>query len=164
MSSVTKLRSPIELPIHHRQIYLPYMRLPIEEGKPGEGFVKYGHPNSVVDRYFIELEPAWSGIHAIEFTENAPIAYVQKYPINRCMIVRDRLMETTHPNLVNLKETFITETSLFFIYDKWGMSLKEIYQLWPVFRLGEVEVATICREVILKELLLLNSVIFNTNK
>ncbi|THC88224.1 hypothetical protein EYZ11_012328 [Aspergillus tanneri] len=101
-----------------------------------------------MDRFFIGLEPIYSGINAVEFTANSPVGYVTKLGMAGDMVPIDCFMETSHPNLVNLREVFVTENSLFFVYEKWGISLKEILLLSPVFQLGEVEVATICREVL----------------
>jgi hypothetical protein len=88
----------------------------------------------------------WSDVSAIEFTEDSPVGYVKKLLVEGEVPV-GRLSETCHRNIVNLREVFITERSIFFVYEKWGISLEEIHHLSPVFQLGEVEVATICREV-----------------
>ncbi|KAB8067369.1 kinase-like domain-containing protein [Aspergillus leporis] len=111
--------------------------------------VKYGNPFTM-DRLFIGLEPAWSGINAIEFTEHMPISFVSKLDTTACDKSRiDCLRQTSHRHLVNLKEVFVTEESLLLFYEKWeGISLKEIQDLRPAFQLGEVEVATICYQIL----------------
>jgi hypothetical protein len=109
-------------------------------------FIKYGHPFQSLHRFFVGLEPMWSDVSAIEFTEDSPVGYVKKLSVAGEVPV-NRLSETCHQNIVNLREVFITERSIFFVYEKLGISLEEIHNLSPVFQLGEVEVATICREV-----------------
>ncbi|PIG85279.1 hypothetical protein AARAC_004371 [Aspergillus arachidicola] len=111
--------------------------------------VKYGNPFTM-DRLFVGLEPAWGGINAIELTEHMPISFVSKLIIAR----GDRpkmgcFKKTSHRHLVNLKEVFVTEESLILFYDKWeGISLREIQDLRPAFQLGEVEVATVCFQML----------------
>ncbi|KAF7177422.1 hypothetical protein CNMCM7691_005627 [Aspergillus felis] len=116
--------------------------------RPDTGqFIKYGHPFQSLHRFFVGLEPMWSDVSAIEFTEDSPVGYVKKLTVAGEVPV-NRLSETCHHNIVNLREVFISERSIFFVYEKWGISLEEIHSLSPVFQLGEVEVATICREVL----------------
>ncbi|KAH1863827.1 hypothetical protein KXW65_002879 [Aspergillus fumigatus] len=110
-------------------------------------FIKYGHPFQSLHRFFVGLEPMWSDVSAIEFTEDSPVGYVKKLSVTGEVPV-GRLSETCHQNIVNLREVFITERAIFFVYEKCGISLEEIHNLSPVFQLGEVEVATICREVL----------------
>ncbi|KAK9543458.1 hypothetical protein V6Z79_010129 [Aspergillus fumigatus] len=119
-----------------------------KKGKLMADFVKYGHPYKLMDRFFVGLEPRFSGINAVEFTQDAPVAFVKKLEMRESEVAVHRLMETSHPNLVNLQEVFISERSIFFVYERWGITLKEIQDLQPIFRLGEVEVATICREIL----------------
>ncbi|KAE8371233.1 kinase-like protein [Aspergillus bertholletiae] len=111
--------------------------------------VKYGNPFTM-DRLFVGLEPAWGGINAIEFTEHMPISFVSKLITARGDKRKmDRFKRTSHKHLVNLKEVFVTEESLILFYDKWeGISLREIQDLRPAFQLGEVEVATICFQML----------------
>ncbi|KAE8330303.1 kinase-like domain-containing protein [Aspergillus sergii] len=111
-------------------------------------FIKYGSPYMQMHRVFIGLEPTWGEIYAVEFTENSPVSYIKKLDVVRDKLPIDALTQTSHANLVNLREVFVAETSLFFVYEKWGISLKEMQHLSPVFRFGEVEIATLCREVL----------------
>ncbi|OGM39397.1 hypothetical protein ABOM_012133 [Aspergillus bombycis] len=111
------------------------------------GFVKHGNPFTM-DRLFVGLEPAWGGVDAIEFTEDMPVSFVTRVNRSQHDIPLDRLRETSHRHLFNLKEVFVTEQSLFLFYAEWeGISLKEIQTLRPAFQLGEVEVATICYQI-----------------
>lgn len=71
------------------------------------------------------------------------MAYVRKSTANDTEKKMDQLRATQHYNLVNLKEAFVTDSSIFFVYERWGISLKEVCQLRLVFKLGEVEVATL---------------------
>ncbi|KAL4740389.1 hypothetical protein BDV11DRAFT_169152 [Aspergillus similis] len=114
---------------------------------PSDPFIKYGHPFRSLDRFFVGLEPIRGGINAIEFTKDTPVAYVKKLSVVGD-IPEEQLSATFHPNLVNLREVFIATGAIFFVYEKGGVSLEEILNLSAVLQLGEVEVATICREVL----------------
>lgn len=59
----------------------------------------------------------------------------------------ERVTQPSHKNVLSLKEAFVNNNNIFFLYAQWGLSLKEIQELSPVFQLGEVEVATICKGV-----------------
>ncbi|KAE8384239.1 hypothetical protein BDV23DRAFT_189399, partial [Aspergillus alliaceus] len=106
------------------------------------------HPYSVIDRFFVGIEPQWGGIDAIEFTQDRPVSYVKRFGVAEGEVRVRHLQPTSRPNLVNLRETFIEDKTTFFVYEPWGISLREFRQLQPIFRLGEVEVATICGQVL----------------
>ncbi|KAA8644958.1 uncharacterized protein ATNIH1004_009169 [Aspergillus tanneri] len=147
MDTSKSLASPIELP--HRSTPPGFLTgETIDTVQKGSGFVQYGHPYAALDRFFVGLKPQWSGINAIEFTENSPVTYVKKFRKAEANVRVNYLKATSHRNLVNLREVFVTDDSIFFVYERWGISLKEICQLWPVFQLGEVEVATLCNEIL----------------
>jgi len=59
-------------------------------------------------------------------------------------------MCTSHKNLINLKEVFLTGKSIFFIYKMGGIPLvkiqEQISRFLPRIEFSELEVATICRE------------------
>jgi hypothetical protein len=148
MEAVRTLGSPIEFS-------LPYRKQCCEDDKASrpkklqtnkDQFIHYEHPFKSVRRFFVGLEPIWNGLNAIEFTEDSPVGFVKKLSVVGD-VPENQLSKTCHPNLVNLREVFITTGSVFFVYEKWGLSLQEILRLPSVFHLGEVEVATICREV-----------------
>ncbi|KAL3484450.1 kinase-like domain-containing protein [Aspergillus germanicus] len=149
MEATRTLGSPIEFS-------LPYRKARCENITVGRAkkvqthkhqFITHGHPFKCLHRFFIGLEPAWSGLNAIEFTEGSAVGYVKKISVVG-EIPEDRLSETCHPNIVNLREVFITTGSVFLLYESWGMTLNEILSLSTVFQLGEVEVATICQGVL----------------
>ncbi|RMJ22821.1 hypothetical protein PHISP_06310 [Aspergillus sp. HF37] len=112
-----------------------------------QGFVKAGSPYNQLGRFFIGLDPAWSGISAIEFAEGAPVSFV-----SHCVIGEntglERVTQPSHRNVLNLKEAFVINNNMFFLYAQWGLTLKEIQKLSPVFQLGEVEVATVCKGIL----------------
>ena len=139
------LASPIELP--HQSSSSSSLAGTRDTAKRGLGFVQYGHPYEMFGRFFVGIEPQWSGINAVDFTEDLPITYIKKHNMTEASARVDQLMATSHQNLVNLREAFVTGDAVYFVYERWGISLKEICQLWPVFQLGEVEVATLCNEV-----------------
>ncbi|KAL4927717.1 uncharacterized protein BDV17DRAFT_292223 [Aspergillus undulatus] len=119
-----------------------------KDPRPSTPFVKFCNPfTSPMQRFFVGLEPMWSDVSAIEFTEDLPVGYVRKQAVTGKELL-GRLKPTTHPNLINLREVFIADGLAFFVYEKWGISLAKIHNMSPVFQLGEIEVATLCREVL----------------
>ncbi|KAL4947080.1 hypothetical protein BDW69DRAFT_199916 [Aspergillus filifer] len=154
MNATRKLGSPIEMSLPYRKICPgdakvtqgPKAQAPNAQ-TPSGPFLKYGHPFRALGRFFIGLEPRWGGINAIEFTKDSPVAYLKKLSTGEGISV-DRLSATCHPNLVNLKEAFIATGAVFFVYEKEGLSLEEILNLSAVFRLGEIEVAFLCHEIL----------------
>lgn len=111
-----------------------------------QAFVKTGSPYDQLGRFFVGLSPAWSGISAIEFAEGAPVSFVSHCTIEGNSGV-GRVTPPSHKNVLSLKEAFVTNNHMFFLYAQWGLTLKEIQKLSPVFQLGEVEVATVCKGV-----------------
>ena len=111
-----------------------------------QAFVKTGSLYDQLGRFFVGLSPAWSGISAIEFAEGAPVSFV-----SHCMIEDnsgvERVTPPLHKNVLTLKEAFAANNHMFFLYAQWGLTLKEIQKLSPVFQLREVEVATVCKGV-----------------
>ncbi|KAL4960574.1 uncharacterized protein BDV14DRAFT_182292 [Aspergillus stella-maris] len=134
-----------------RELESPFtMTSPVETTSPRDStpFVKFFNPfTSPSQHFFVGLEPTWSDFNDIEFTGNMPVGHIRKYAVTgKERLVR--LKETNHPNLVNLRDVFIADGFAFFVYEKWGISLPGIYSMSPIFQLGEVEVATLCREVL----------------
>jgi hypothetical protein len=97
-----------------------------KKGKLMADFIKYSHLYKLMDCFFVGLEPRFSGINTIEFTQDAPVAFIEKLEMHESEVIVHCLMETSHPNLINLQEVFILEHSIFFIYERWGITLKEI--------------------------------------
>ncbi|KAE8371413.1 kinase-like protein [Aspergillus bertholletiae] len=148
MVKFRRLASPINLPIHGPKTPLPLPSisplLSVSEDKPD--IIRLGSPYDRLDRFFIGLKPTWGGIDAIEFTEGVDVAYVQQRQIQDIQPLK--FTETSHTNLVNLKEVFVAKKMVYFLYDSWGISLEQIQELSPKLQLGEVEVATICQGIL----------------
>jgi hypothetical protein len=134
MEATRTLGSPLELS-------LPYRKARCENITVGRAkkvqtdkyqFITHGHPFKCLHRFFIGLEPSWSGLNAIEFTKGSAVGYVKKLSMVSD-IPEDRLSETCHPNIVNLREAFITTRLVFLVYEPWGMTLDEILSLSTVF-------------------------------
>ncbi|EAW18100.1 uncharacterized protein NFIA_080440 [Aspergillus fischeri NRRL 181] len=111
-------------------------------------FVKSGSPYDQLNRFFISLSPTWGPVSAIEFSEGSHLAYVYQERIEERDLRVEDFKETSHPNLVNLKEVFIAKQNVFFLYNTWGISLEEIQQSSSKFCLGEVEIATISKGIL----------------
>ncbi|KAL2848954.1 hypothetical protein BJX68DRAFT_267307 [Aspergillus pseudodeflectus] len=110
--------------------------------QPGPNFVKYGNPFSETNRGFLYLKS--SGFDALEVCGTA-LRMVKHFKVYPDAIQVKSLRTTEHENLVNLKEVFLAEDAIFFIYDDWGIPLDRICS---VFHIGEVEVATVCKGVL----------------
>lgn len=148
MKSNKNLDSPIALRSRRWTIPPEMFSFPAPPKKnTRQGFVKVGSPYNQLGRFFIGLDPAWSGINAIEFAEGAPVSFVSHCTIEGNMEV-ERVAQPSHKNVLSLKEAFVINNNMFFLYGQWGLTLKEIQKLSPVFQLGEVEVATVCKGVL----------------
>ena len=110
-------------------------------------FVKEGSPYEQVGRFFVALKLPVSGISAVELQKGRPVAYVSHCTVQEKEFCLERLTQASQSNLLGLREVFINTDSIYFLYDQWGMALEELQQLFPVFQPGEVEVATVCKEV-----------------
>ena len=113
-----------------------------------QGLVKQGSPYEQIGRFFIGLNPSRSGICAAELQEGTPVTYVTHYTAQENDSRVERLIQASHTNLLGLREVFINAGNIYFLYDRWGMTLEELQQLFPVFQPGEVEVATVCKGVL----------------
>ncbi|KAF4207310.1 hypothetical protein CNMCM8927_003584 [Aspergillus lentulus] len=144
MVVTSKLGSPLELPVRGvpRHMTLP-QTIDIQSD-----FVKSGSPYDQLNRFFVGLSPTWGPVSAIEFSEGSNLAYVYQERIEERDLQAGDFKETSHPNLVNLKEVFIAKQNVFFLYDTWGISLEEIQQSSSKFCLGEVEIATISKGIL----------------
>ncbi|KAF4182504.1 hypothetical protein CNMCM8694_006752 [Aspergillus lentulus] len=144
MAVTPKLGSPIELPVRGgpRHMTLP-QSLDVRSD-----FVKSGSPYDQLNRFFVGLSPTWGPVSAIEFSEGSHLAYVYQERIEERDLQAEDFKETSHPNLVNLKEVFIAKQNVFFLYDTWGISLEEIQLSSSKFCLGEVEIATISKGIL----------------
>ncbi|KAL2802968.1 kinase-like domain-containing protein [Aspergillus granulosus] len=105
-------------------------------------FLKHGSPFSEPSRGFIHLKS--SNFDAIE-VRGAAIRLVKHFRVDRDKVQVQSLRTTQHENIVNLKEVFLDQDVIFFIYDDWGIPLDRICS---IFYLGEIEVATICNNVL----------------
>lgn len=113
-----------------------------------QSLVKQGSPYEQIGRFFLGLKPSRSGICAVELQEGTPVTYVSHCTAQEKDSRVERLMQASHTNLLGLREVFINADNVYFLYDRWGMALEELQQLFPVFQPGEVEVATVCKGVL----------------
>ncbi|PWY96040.1 kinase-like protein [Aspergillus sclerotioniger CBS 115572] len=143
MVNIRRLASPIDLPFRGQRS----LSTPTKVKKTSE-FIKHGSPYEQLHRFFIGLIPAQSAINAIEFTEGAHIAYVQQLQLGEDKPEILNLVETSHQNIINLNEVFVSKKHIYFLYDSWGISLNDIQELSPRLQLGEVEIATICKSIL----------------
>ncbi|KAH2132510.1 hypothetical protein KXV68_000508, partial [Aspergillus fumigatus] len=86
-----------------------------------------------------------SQFDAVEIHGTSQIRIVKQIKIERSKAQVEALRTTSHENLVNLQEVFLEDNMIFLIYEEWGIPLENIYS---VFHLGEVEIATICKGVL----------------
>ncbi|KAG2000980.1 hypothetical protein GB937_010640 [Aspergillus fischeri] len=90
-----KLGSPIKLP---------------------SNFVKSGSPYNQLNCFFISLSLTWGLVSTIKFSKGSHLAYIKERDLQA-----EDFKETSHPNLVNLKEVFIAKQNIFFLYNTWAL-------------------------------------------
>ncbi|EED20937.1 conserved hypothetical protein [Talaromyces stipitatus ATCC 10500] len=76
-----------------------------------------------------------------------PIAFVKRVVVPDIDRRRKVLHKTCHPNLVNLTDVFINQETVYFTYEKSGLSLRELQDMDDV-TFDRIAVATICKEVL----------------
>lgn len=151
MSSPKQLASPIKL-AHRRRTPIfetPLPSVPVEKPVTHRDFVKYGSPYDQPDRLFVGLHPSWNGIDAVEFKDGSPVGFVSHYNPEGKDIPLQRLTQASHPSFLDFKEVFVAKGSVYFLYEQWGVTLDQIRRLSPILQLGEVEVAIICKKVMM---------------
>jgi hypothetical protein len=101
------------------------------------------------DRIFLPIIAAAGGMSCLgrANTGESPVSYFKTCPLVNLKVPADRIVKTSHENLVNLQDAFREENRLIFTYDSWGISLQEILRVHSVFAFDESAVATICKEV-----------------
>jgi len=114
-----------------------------------ESIVKRGSPYAETGRAYVGLKSSGGGICAIEMRNGVPVSFISHCTIKEEDHGVKHLRQVTHTNLLGLKEVYLKDGIAFFLYNAWGITLEELQQLSHVFRLGEVEVATICKGVYL---------------
>ncbi|KAL3469009.1 kinase-like domain-containing protein [Aspergillus californicus] len=114
---------------------------PFELEKSTPFSVKYGSPFEA-DRGFIPVQS--NRLDAVEI-RGTEVRMLKQFKVNRDKLQLKLLRTTAHENIVNLQEVFLEDDQISFIYDEWGIPLEKICrQLY----LGEVEVATICKNIL----------------
>jgi hypothetical protein len=87
------------------------------------------------------------GFYGIEMgCVSRPVAFVKRVVVPDIHTRRKELHKTCHPNLVNLTDVFINQETVYFTYEKSGLSLKELQDMDDV-TFDRIAVATICKEV-----------------
>lgn len=77
----------------------------------------------------------------------SPVGYISHCNFEEKGIPVNRLPQVFQLSLLSVTEIFVVRSNVYFCCGQWGVTLDEIEQLWPVFRLNEVEVALICKAV-----------------
>ncbi|ODM15236.1 hypothetical protein SI65_09177 [Aspergillus cristatus] len=113
-----------------------------------ESIVKGGTPYAQTGRSYVGLKSPGGGICALEMQNGVPVSFISHCAVTEEHNGLKHLRQVTHTNLLGLKEVFLQDGIAFFLYDAWGITLEELQRLSHVFRLGEVEVATICKGIL----------------
>jgi hypothetical protein len=111
----------------------------------GEVFLHHGYPNNSPGRLFLTFEEVWRGMDGIELSEGRCLAFFKNIRIECLQVAAPTVQETSHGNLLNLKEVFLSNTTITLIYDRPSESLRSLRE--EKLKFGVAEVATICREV-----------------
>lgn len=115
-----------------------YVELPTPEGLP----------SSRLDRVFVNFgKKSPRGFYGIEMgCISRPVAFVKRVVVPDIDRRRKVLHKTCHPNLVNLTDVFINQETVYFTYEKSGLSLRELQDMEDV-TFDRIAVATVCKEV-----------------
>ncbi|KAL4947545.1 hypothetical protein BDW69DRAFT_190098 [Aspergillus filifer] len=105
-------------------------------------------PGGTGERLFVGLNPSWNGIDAVEFKEGTPIGFISSYKPEGKDIPLQRLTQISHPSFLSFREVFISKGAAHFLYEQWGVTLEQVQRISPIFRLGEIEVAIICKKIL----------------
>ncbi|KAL4888210.1 hypothetical protein BDV59DRAFT_196623 [Aspergillus ambiguus] len=150
MAADKRLGSPIELPLRRATAppEAPLPPIPSQTDTRNCNFIKYGSPYDQLGRVFIGFSRSWNGVDAIEFQEGSAVGFVNHCAFESKDLPLEHIVRVSHPNILDFKEIFLCKGNIYFLYWSWGVTLKEIRQLFPVFQLSEVEVAIVCRSVL----------------
>lgn len=88
------------------------------------------------------LPLASTGISAVSFFKTLPRDAL-RVPVNQ-------VVQTSHENLVNVQELYLSPHSVVLTYDSWGISLLEICRIYNIFANDASAVSTICKEVLIR--------------
>jgi hypothetical protein len=113
--------------------------------KGEEVFLHHGYPHNSPGRLFLTFEEAWRGMDGIEVSEGRCLALFKNISVETLQVPASAIRKTSHRNLVNLKEVFLSNTAITLVYDRPSESLRSLRE--RNLKLGIVEVATICKEV-----------------
>ena len=111
-----------------------------------ENFIKRGNPYKQAGHFYLKLKLSLSGICAIEIQDGVPVTFVSQCTAQKDSDL-DHLQRISHANLLSLKEVSMEAGHVCFLYDQWGITLKELQGLSHVFQFSEVEVTTVCKGV-----------------
>lgn len=105
-------------------------------------------PSSRLDRVFVNFgKKSPRGFYGIEMGSiSRPVAFVKRVVVPDIDMRQETLQKTCHPNLVNLTDIFINQQTVYFTYEKSGLSLRELQDMDDV-TFDRIAVATICKEV-----------------
>ncbi|KAL4927716.1 uncharacterized protein BDV17DRAFT_292222 [Aspergillus undulatus] len=78
----------------------------------------------------------------------APVSFFKTLPRDALRAPVNQVVQTSHENVVNLQELYLSPHSVTLAYDCWGISLLEVCRVAKIFADDESTVATICKEVL----------------
>lgn len=87
------------------------------------------------------LPLASTGISTVSFFKTLPRDAL-RVPVNQ-------VVQTSHENLVNVQELYISPHSVILTYDSWGISVLELCRFSNIFANDASVVSTICKEVLI---------------
>ncbi|KAK9387687.1 hypothetical protein V1515DRAFT_468534 [Lipomyces mesembrius] len=103
------------------------MTLTPQPWNPCDTFLNHGSPCDSSDRFF--LYAPGPGIDAIDLSEGRPLVTLKRREVRGLRVQVDGLRATSHRNLVNLKNAFLDNDAVSFVYELASVSFKEIREV-----------------------------------
>ncbi|KAL4960573.1 uncharacterized protein BDV14DRAFT_140116 [Aspergillus stella-maris] len=76
------------------------------------------------------------------------VSFFKTLPRDALRVSVNQVVQTSHDNIVNIQEMYLSPHSITLTYECWGISLLELCRVAKIFANDEPAVATICKEVL----------------
>lgn len=97
-----------------------------------------------------EKEQAGVGVVAYENVLTFPVVFIKQKHNLSSKEQLESLKEVRHNNIVHLKQVFLSDASIFFVYEAMRMSLAQLRGS-PYVSFNEPDIATVCKEVLVNQ-------------
>ncbi|PGH19275.1 serine/threonine protein kinase [Polytolypa hystricis UAMH7299] len=94
-----------------------------------------------------EKDQAGTGILAYENVKSFPVVFITEREPPKLKVQLLRLKEISHANIVHLKQAYLSDKSIFFVYESMQASLAQL-EGTPYVSFNEADIATVCKELL----------------